>query len=151
MSRALVVGIGNDLRRDDGVGRVVADAVGRLVAGVDVRLEHQLLPELAEILIGYDRVVFVDAAGQGALDRGGVVVREVGPTARVVRGHVADPGVVLALAAMLGGPMPQAWLVTVRAGDFGHGEGLSPATAALALQALAAVRELCRGEASSGI
>jgi hypothetical protein len=61
--RSLVVGYGNPLRSDDGIGWVIA---GRLAtdprfAGTDVLQRHQLTPELALDISRAGLVVLVDA------------------------------------------------------------------------------------------
>lgn len=60
--RTLVVGVGNTLRGDDGVGPFVIDLLRACGAeDLDLRTVHALLPELASELPGHDAVVFVDA------------------------------------------------------------------------------------------
>ena len=76
-SRLLVIGYGNELRGDDGVGPRVARAVSDWrLPGVTALAVHQLAPELAEPLSLSDAAVFVDAAVVGG-DR--VEVREIAP------------------------------------------------------------------------
>ena len=63
----LVVGCGNDLRSDDGAGRVVAHRVQLLaeergLTEVGVRSVVQLVPELALDIGRAQHVVFVDAS-----------------------------------------------------------------------------------------
>ena len=63
---ALVIGYGNTLRGDDGIGPAVAEAVAALgLPGVRVIVAHQLTPELAADLADAQLVVFVDAAVGG--------------------------------------------------------------------------------------
>jgi hydrogenase maturation protease len=124
--RVVVVGYGNELRRDDGLGPAVARTVaswGR--PGVSAVAAHQLTPELAATLAGAERAWFVDARADDA--GAGVCVGPVeprdgaGPT-----GHALDPWRLLALTRAAFGRCPEAWLVTVPAADLGFGEGLSP-------------------------
>jgi len=57
---SLVIGIGNPLRGDDGIGwRLAALLPAR--AGLAVRCSQQLTPELAEELAAVERVLFLDA------------------------------------------------------------------------------------------
>ena len=59
----LVIGYGNTLRRDDGVGPGVAEAVAALgLPGVQTLACALLTPELAEPVARAGMVVFVDAA-----------------------------------------------------------------------------------------
>jgi Ni,Fe-hydrogenase maturation factor len=58
----LVVGYGNDLRSDDGVGQRVAEVVATWeISNVRSLAMHQLTPELAAELADVDVAIFVDA------------------------------------------------------------------------------------------
>jgi len=138
-TRLLVIGYGNELRRDDGVGPRAARAVAAWqLPGVEGVAAHQLTPELAERIGEAERVVFVDA-GQGDI----VLVRPVGPgrTAQAL-GHTGDPRELLALAEALYGYHPEAWLITLPAPELGFGEGLSAAAEHGLAEALREVRAM---------
>lgn len=134
----LVLGIGNPLRSDDGLGwRVVqtlrdeGSSKARLIAC------HQLTPELAEEVSQADLVVFVDARADGAL--GEVRRQTLEPSARETAGwslsHDLDPPTLLSHARMLFGRCPPACLLSVTAESFEPGETLSASVEA-ALPAL---------------
>jgi hydrogenase maturation protease len=58
----LIVGIGNTLRGDDGVGPFVIDLLRATGAeGLELRTAMTVLPELAAELVGHEAVIFVDA------------------------------------------------------------------------------------------
>ncbi len=142
-SSVLVIGCGNTLRRDDGVGYLVAETVARWNRpGVSSRAVHQLVPELAEPLSEAAHAIFVDARPAHVEDD--VDVRPIEPDAGATSalGHFGDPRLLLALAATLYGRSPPAWLVTVPAVDFELGEDLSPTARRGVDQALRAVAEL---------
>ncbi len=62
MPWSLVIGVGSDLRRDDAVGRHVAEVIEAMALDhVSVLVTTQLVPELVEPISAADRVVFVDA------------------------------------------------------------------------------------------
>ena len=62
-SGILVIGYGNTLRGDDGVGPKVAETVGALrLPGVRTLICQQLSPEHAAPISVADTVIFVDAA-----------------------------------------------------------------------------------------
>ena len=66
MNKTLVIGYGNTLRSDDGVGVWIADQINSLhLPNVDVRTCHQLHLELVPDLIGYERVILIDAGMSG--------------------------------------------------------------------------------------
>jgi len=126
LTRLLVIGYGNTLRRDDGVGPRVAEAVRALaLPGVEAMACPLLTPELAEAVARARVVVFVDAAVDGPR---GVRLRPLAPadSSRILA-HAADPRSVLALARGVFGRAPRAWWLTIPVEDLGIGEELSAA------------------------
>jgi hydrogenase maturation protease len=121
----LVIGYGNELRRDDGLGPRVARAVAEWgLPDVRALARHQLTPELTETVAGADAVFFVDAAAD---DEPGVRIRPVRSEGLgSVLGHMSSPAELLDLAAVLHDRRPTAWLVTIHAADLRFGEELSP-------------------------
>ncbi len=166
--RAVVVGMGNDYRRDDGVGPVVA----RLVAA---RLEHgghpgvdviAGVPDPLDLLGRWDAadvVVVVDAVRSGA-PGGTVSVIELSGTATTARPATAGPpgsratsthgiGIVTALrlARAIGQAPERVVMVAVEGDEFGRGEGLGPAVSAAVPEVVGRVLALVAapGSASS--
>jgi hydrogenase maturation protease len=123
-TRLLVIGYGNELRHDDGVGPRVGRAVAAWqLPGVEAVVVHQLTPEMAERVGEAESVVFVDAGPSDV-----VQMRRLEPScAARVLGHTGEPRELLALAEALYGHRPKAWLVTLPAPELGFGEGLSAA------------------------
>jgi hydrogenase maturation protease len=122
----LVVGYGNTLRGDDGVGRQVADAVAAWgLAHVRALSVHQLTPELAEPLAHARLALFVDACLGGTENSLRVQILEPMASAAAL-GHAVDPRLLLALARALYGRCPPARLITVPGLNFDLGEGLTP-------------------------
>jgi hydrogenase maturation protease len=137
----LVIGYGNTLRRDDGVGIKVAEAVAALNwPGISVITRHQLTPELAEPLSRAQTVVFADAVAQtpGEAELRPIQAAE---TSRMLA-HMADPRALLALSKELYGRVPKAWSLAIPAEDFGFGDILSPHAEAGMRAALALIRNL---------
>lgn len=123
--KTLVIGYGNDSRRDDGVGWYVVEQLAkRGLPGVELQTAHQLEVELAETLTNFDRVVFVDAA---IVDAPAPVQRSViTPTFQShAVAHYLTPPDVLALSKTLYGHAPQAVLFSIRGCDFNFGTELS--------------------------
>lgn len=155
MQGALVIGYGNPLRGDDGVGPAVATALlaGGTVDGVDpvdgvnvtVLDPVQLTPELALDIAAAGLVVFVDAHADD--DAGAVRCAPLAPAtpATSAFSHAATPAGLLALARDLYGAVPPAWVVSVGAVAFAPGDELSPAVAAAVPIAMVQVRRLLAG------
>lgn len=145
----LVIGYGNTLRRDDGVGPRIAEAVGRMnLPNVHVLICQQLSPELADPVSRAEAVIFVDAAVDAPRD---VQLRRLEPNkSSQLMAHAADPRTMLALARDVFGHAPEAWWLTIPAADTGFGEDLSPQTEAgfhTALQRIRALAEdFCRAD-----
>ncbi|MCG2769592.1 MAG: hydrogenase maturation protease [Anaerolineae bacterium] len=150
--QALVIGYGNCSRKDDGVGFCVAsrlrertgrtpldpesDGLDDLGASPHVICVHQLTPELVEMLAKHDIVVFVDAhVGEMYPEPIRIVGVEAKPSVGFVS-HVISPGTIIAMAGILYGQTPQAYLVSVRGHDFDFGTTLSPETQALVDEAV---------------
>ena len=140
---ALVIGYGNPLRTDDGLGWHAAAVLA--LAGLDdtvVLQRHQLTPELAVDVAGASVVVFVDARPAGAGD-GDVQVDQVEPDyGPLTWTHHLTPGELLALTALAGHGPPRAWLVTAPALCTEPGDGLSAAERELLPEVLARVSAL---------
>jgi len=125
-SDLLVIGYGNPLRCDDGVGPKVAEAIEALpLPGVNVLVCHQLSPEHAEPISQARKVIFVDAAVDAPA--GGVRFRRLEPNpSSQLMAHAADPRTMLALARDVFGHAPEAWWLTIPVEDLGIGEQFSP-------------------------
>ena len=124
--KTLVIGYGNESRRDDGVGRYVIEQLSKLhLPDVELQTAHQLEVELAETLTHFDRVIFVDAAIPAAplaIQRS--VVTPTFQSHAVA--HYLTPPDVLSLSETLYGHVPQAVLFSIRGRDFNFGTELSP-------------------------
>jgi hydrogenase maturation protease len=138
----LVVGYGNGLRSDDGVGRHIAEQLfdDPGVKGARVLACHQLTPELAVDVSTASLVVLVDARIEGGPPGTVHVERlEAGRRARAASSHGFDPAELIDLTGRLYGPPPPVVLVTVTAGSTEVGDTLSPAVAAAVPEAADAV------------
>ena len=149
-ARRLVIGIGNSLRQDDGVGWHLAEALAaRVEAGALAELEvlavQQLTPELVEPIAAAGAVVLVDAVitAAGAGPAGLEPLRleplhPAGASGPAPLTHHATPGALLALAMALHGTGPPAWqlLIPIAATATGFGEELSPGANARLAEAL---------------
>jgi hydrogenase maturation protease len=138
----LVIGYGNELRRDDGLGPRVAGAVAAANhPGVRVRTVCQLVPELAAEIAEACLVVFVDALAdpnRSAVELAPVAAAEFSAWST----HRADPRTLLALTRAVYARMPEAWWLKVPGRDFAFGEGLSSAAEENLGQAIARLNRL---------
>jgi hydrogenase maturation protease len=123
----LIIGFGNDLRGDDGVGRRVAEAIEALhLPGIRVITCQQLTPDLADPIARADRVLFVDARpvpvpGEARVE---LIAIQAAPYTRVCM-HAANPSQLIALTHALFGHAPPAACVAIPAESFDFGFDLS--------------------------
>ncbi len=138
----LVIGYGNTLRGDDGVGPRVAEAVGKLrLPGVRTLICPLLTPELADPIAHAATVIFVDAAVDALQE---VSWRKLEPNeSSQLMAHAADPRTMLALSRDVFGHVPEAWWLTIPATDLGFHEVFSPAVQKGFLEAVEKIRVFC--------
>lgn len=134
MASVFLAGVGNEMRRDDGVGPRVALRVARSVGpGVTVLVNAGEPADLIAAWQGADVAILVDAMDAGlepgasrridaaAVEAGG------GPGAPRVSGHALPLGNVVALARLLDAMPGRLLIFGVQGQDFSTGEGLTPA------------------------
>ena len=152
-SPVLIVGVGSELRSDDAAGRRVAERLaGRHPPdAVEIRVVHQLTPELADAMTGRELVIVVDAPVEvrevttAELDTdpaGGAVA--TGAVATGVLSHHVDVAALVDLAPLLGERPTRVRTLAVPAYDLALGTALSPGTTAAVSEAVARIMELCR-------
>lgn len=153
----LILGYGNVDRGDDGLGYHVLNEVSRRTAGTRIEpygyepqrltdsvaglFQRQLLPEMAEMLAGFDRVIFVDAH-TGAYDQDLRVV-EVNPgyVPQALTHHMSAE-TLLALTEVMAGRTPTGYLCSGRGYEFDFTSDLSERTRGIADQIVEKVLEL---------
>jgi hydrogenase maturation protease len=125
----LVIGYGNPLRNDDGVGQQVAQAFAARSGpreDVEILALHQLTPELAEPISRAHKVIFVDASADST--PGAITYHPVTPTPAQDGSaftHNTSPTGLLAGARDLYGSCPEGLLITIGGASFELGETLS--------------------------
>lgn len=143
MSRVLVIGYGNLLRGDDGVGRLAAGQLAERADFPDVEViaAHQVTVEMSEAVSRAEYVLFVDAAAEGV--PGTVRLEDLDPDAAPAAplSHHVDASAVLRLANELFGRAPTACRLTLTGAEFGYGEQLSAPVSAAFPQLLAVARD----------
>lgn len=146
MRRTLIIGLGNPLLRDDGVGlRVVAGLRDRrLPPGVELAEDTHGGLRLMERMIDYDRAVVVDALTSGAAP--GTIRRlaiDGRPTRHSASSHDVDLPTALAVGRKSGAHLPaddDVILIGIEAEDVEtFGETMTPAVEAAVPAAVEAV------------
>jgi len=142
MARVLIVGVGNPLRSDDGLGWHVAQELSReLLENTRVIATQQLTPEISEMASHAEVVLFVDAAQSG--EPGTLKCNQVVPASAYGRhSHDLSPATVLKLAEELYGRCPRGYVITVAAQSFADGDTLSPPVKAALPGLKTRIREL---------
>ena len=145
----LVIGYGNPLRSDDGVGPAVAVRLADdpRLAGAEIRAEHQLTPELALDASRASLLVLVDAGTTDA--PGEISVRRLEPVADAGTAwtHHLDPSALIGLARELWDAAPPVVIVSIGPASLEVGEGLTETVApavARAVDLIAAIVEAHR-------
>ncbi len=107
----LVLGLGNDILTDDGIGlRVVRQLQGQFQGNplVDVKETSEMGLALLDFLVGYSKVFLVDSIRTGSSPPGFVHQLDAGTLASLTGRppHTLGVGETLALGQQLGLPMP---------------------------------------------
>ena len=142
--RRVVIGVGNEYRRDDGIGpRVVAELTGRL-SGVDLRVTDGEPSRMLELWVDAELAVVIDAVD--APDRPAGAWFELSASDAPQEPSGGTHGVGLGTAVALGrvlGRMPNRLVVLAVCGsEFGFGAGLTAAVEAAVRPVADRVREL---------
>ena len=153
MIQVLVIGYGNPLREDDGIGWTAVSEIAKWqIANCNLRVEqaHQLLPELADPISKVDVVIFVDASVKG--EPGQITRQAIKPTIGLLTAftHHLDPAGLLTYAGALYDHVPRAYLFTVTAASLGYKETLSPVVEQALPQLLEQIRDVLTEVVFSG-
>jgi hydrogenase maturation protease len=136
-----IAGIGNTLRRDDGIGPYVVQAITALPLQLaDTSFPIDLNVEWLEILSRFEVVILVDANADGA---GEVQLAKVDPLSyQTTRSsHYLDPGTIAVVIGELFSSRTQLYTCSVPGADFSVGEGLSETGKANADEAIRILRQ----------
>ena len=154
MSKTLIIGLGNPILGDDGVGWAVADEVAeRQPADSPIEIEKLSLGGLSLMarMTGYERVILIDAMQTGTHPLGSVSVFPLTELPNPFSGHSAsthDTSLLTALdtGRQLGVPLPNNDDITVIAIEaeniYDFSETLSPSVSAAVPTAAQYVMEL---------
>ncbi|MDO9546890.1 MAG: hypothetical protein Q7J07_09115 [Pelolinea sp.] len=152
----LFIGYGNPDRGDDGASYtllitllnnygkqnpdIFSSEITELNENTDILFNFQLLPEFAEIITNYERVVFIDAH-TGEIEKD-IRIKPIDPTPEYSPfTHHFSPASCLALAYSITGYHPKGWLLSMRGYEFGFNRKLTNKTQALVDQALIIIQK----------
>jgi hydrogenase maturation protease len=128
MKKALLIGVGNTVRGDDGAGIRVAEQARIRFPHLDVLALHGLSPEIAETVSHYDLVMIVDASLATETLRASMI--SASTTGERMQSHTLSPEGILGLAATLYNHAPsRTILLELPAVSCEFTEELSPLTA----------------------
>jgi hydrogenase maturation protease len=140
--KTLVLGYGNRSRTDDGVGWFVLERLQELaLPNAELQTSHQLDVDHAELVSGFDEVIFVDAAVPQSPHLIALTVVQPCFQSHAVA-HYLTPSDLLALAQTLFGRAPRGILFSIRGSDFNFGTTLSSATERAASDVVHQIKDL---------
>ena len=147
----LIVGYGNALRSDDGLGWHAAALLADdpRLGGAQVLWQHQLTPELAYDISQASLAVLIDVSVEQ--EPGAISVRrlDASPGNSSAWSHHVDPAALVSLARELWNAAPDVFVVSVGAASLEVGDRLSPAVAAALPAVVDAVVALVAGHTVS--
>ena len=143
-THTLIIGIGNPLRSDDGLGWAATEQLS-LDCNTTCHIHnvYQLTPELAQSMAIVNLVVMIDANHEG--EPGELRIRTLSLSAQpsAVGTHYSTPEELAALTAIVYGQCPPVFVVTMTGANFGIGEQFSRIIARRIPLICDAVRQLC--------
>jgi len=137
--KVLVIGIGNPLRSDDGVGPYIADSVeAKGLSNVKVWVTQQLNMEDLERMLDFDRVILADASLDGPLLDFHPVEKSVGQA--LSSSHHLSAEMFVSLASSIYHKDLRMHLCSLKGNTFEVGDKISPD---VLLRAQEAVELIC--------
>jgi len=145
-SRPLIIGYGNPLREDDGIGWRAAELLEAQLppAAAEIVQCHQLTPELAAKLAETSVVIFLDASVD--LAPGEIACSPVRAEHGAAWSHQLSPGQLLSFARELNGGAPRAFLISAGVLRMNLGETLTSTGEQCAARITCAARQLLQAE-----
>ena len=124
-NKCLILGIGNSGRQDDGLGWEFLDGLSeRKFKNVSLEYRYQLQIEDAELICGFDTVVFVDAS-RNELENGYAWEPCVGSNTYSFSTHALVPETILYLSEHLYHHSPKAYVLAIQGFQWELENGLS--------------------------
>jgi hydrogenase maturation protease len=157
MNKTLIIGLGNPILGDDGVGWVVAQEVEKKLTALPPRVECLALAGIAlmEQMVGYERVILVDSLNTGQHRQGEVVTFSLDSLEDLRHGHSASAHdlslkAALQLGRSMGADLPRDEDIQIVAIEAAHvydfTEELTPEIAAAVPVAVEQVLDLLKAQ-----
>ena len=113
-STGILVGLGNPIMSDDGIGLVVSRRVHRRLAGYDLDLACGAGLHVMDAILGYNRAIIIDSMVTGSVPAGSVVRIDPGrgmETRRAGHSHGVGFFEAIEIAKACDAPLPEEILV----------------------------------------
>jgi hydrogenase maturation protease len=136
--RILILSLGNQLRRDDGVAHHVLNRL-QPAANVQTRALFQLTPEIAQEISDFDVIVFIDSDASAIDVSLEPLDSSTAPATTLT--HVSRPAEIVALSRALYCFIGKAYLCRIPVNDLSPGEGLSQRAALYCEDALGQIQQ----------
>ncbi len=135
----LVIGVGNTIRGDDGIGPYICARMEALqLEGIKTRNIQQLQTDMVEELLEYDQTIIADAS----IHSEDILFYAVDPTTSpAASSHHSNPAMLAALAQQLYNKKLPIMVCSVKGEDFGMKDQLSPAAKERADKAIVLITE----------
>lgn len=141
----LIIGYGNPLRGDDGVGCVLARLLKNRLRRDDLHVQtlHQLTPELIAWIAGASYVIFIDANAE--THTGTIAYEPVYPqTKEGAFTHNTNPSGLFAAARDWYGAVPHGLLISIGGRSFDYSDKLSPELTAMLPRLLDEIEQMVK-------
>lgn len=140
--KTLVVGVGNPLRSDDGIGPYVAHLLNeKHIPQVQTLIVQQLNPEMIEYMTNFDPIIIVDAN----LGKHEMEFKKLNtPACGVSSSHYATPALLASLAQTVYGKTLNVYTCLLKGENFEVGEGFSVSAKTIADRAVDTIENFLR-------
>lgn len=135
-----IIGVGNTIRSDDGMGAYVCSILKDLqIPALQIMVVHQLDAELVEELVQYDKLVIIDAAVDG--DDVSFYELQTADAIPLSSSHHVNAAMLAALAQKVYHKELPLMICAVRGYDFDIGDKLSEAAEANCIKAVKVIQD----------
>lgn len=139
VKKILIIGIGNTLRSDDGVGAFVCTSIDKMnLPGVTIDIVQQLQVEMIEEMTHYDHVILVDASTTNDTIQFEPLQENLQQT--VSSSHHINASLVQTLSQKLYNKTLSIYLCAIPATNFDNGDTLSIQTEEIANEAIVLIK-----------